>query len=224
MPTKKRGKVKITPQIENNLIEESTSQSVLPFEIRKPHIIIIAVILLILVGLFFAKSLFIAATVNNTPISRIAVIRDLEKQGGKQTLEGLITDTLILQEAKKQQVTVDQKEIDDELKKAEAQLAANGQTLDQVLQTRGLTKEGVMQLIRKQKLIEKMIGKDISISDQETDTYIEKNKDSLPQSSDSAKLRQSIKDQLKQQKLSDKYQSWIAELQKNAKINYFVNY
>ncbi len=218
MPKKRRG-------IENNLIEESSSQkSFLQFNVHNPYTVAIIVILALFAFFFLTKSWFIAATVNNTPISRFAVIRELEKQGGKQTLSGLITQTLILQEAKKQHVTVEQKEIDDEFKKAEAQLAANGQTLDGILAARGLTKEAAMEQIRMEKLIEKMIGNNITVNDKDIDNYMEKNKDSLPQSTDSAKLRQSIADQLKQQKMRDTLQSWLEDLQKKAKINYFVSY
>ena len=63
-------------------------------------ILIIAVILLFPL-IFFAKNIFLAALVNGTPIARLTVIKELEKQNGKRTLDSLITQQLIFQAAKK---------------------------------------------------------------------------------------------------------------------------
>ena len=61
--------------------------------------------------IFFAKSIFFAALVNGTPIMRYSVIKELEKQNGKQALESLITKKLILQTAKKKNIEVKQSDL-----------------------------------------------------------------------------------------------------------------
>ena len=43
--------------------------------------------------------------------------------------------------------------------------------------------------IRVQKLVEKLIGKDIKVTDKEIDDYIEKNKDSIPQDAKPEEVR-----------------------------------
>ena len=47
-----------------------------------------------------SRGLFVVALVNGEPISRIEVIKALEKQGGKATLDSLVTKKLIAQEAR----------------------------------------------------------------------------------------------------------------------------
>jgi len=37
-------------------------------------------------------------------------------------------------------------------------------------------------------------------------------------------IKKGVREQLRQQKLASKSQEWLTGLEKNAKINYFVNY
>jgi foldase protein PrsA len=181
---------------------------------------------LILAGgiLFYFKGLFIVATVNGQPVSRIALIQELEKRNGKQMLSSLITQILIQQEAQKQNISVSQKEINDEVKRVEDGLKKQGQTLDAALSLQGLTKDDFIAQIKLQKLVEKMLAKDIKVTDKEVSDYIEKNKDSIPKDLKAEEVTASARQQLQQQKLSSKAQSWIQGLQSKAKINYFINY
>ena len=57
--------------------------------------IIIAVIIILAALVYYYKGLFIAATINGSPITRLAVIKELEKASGKQALDSLITKKLI---------------------------------------------------------------------------------------------------------------------------------
>lgn len=184
----------------------------------------IVLALVILGGLYFYKSLFIAATVNGEPISRMEIIQELEKQGGKQTISGIISKTLIFQEAKKQNIAVSQAEIDEEIKKTEEQFTKQGQKLEDVLVASGLTRKGLEEQMKINKIVEKLIGKDITVSDKEVQEYLEANKESIPQNISPADLAKSVKEQLRQQKLKAKFDAWILELQNKAKINYFVEY
>lgn len=193
-------------------------------KLKDTRFVLIIVILTLVALAYLFRSFFIAAVVNGQPVSRFSLIQELEKQGGKRTLENLIVKALILQEAKKQKVTVDKKEIDAEIAKAESNLAKQSQTLDSVLAMQGLTKEGLEEQIRFEKLIEKLVGKDAQITDKEIEEYLKVNKDSLPESSDAAQLKEQAYKQLQRQKISEKFQSWLAELQRSAKINYFVSY
>lgn len=184
-----------------------------------------AAIVLLVIGLLYSlRSLFVAATVNGQPITRPYLVQELERQGGKQTLNTLITKTLIFQEAKKQGVTIEKKEIDEELTKVKENLASRGQNLDQILQDQGLTKESLEEQIRMEKLIEKLIGKNVQISDGEVEEYIEKNKESFPDNQDSKQVRETVKAQLRQQKMSSEFQVWLEDLRKAASIKYFVNF
>src|SRR3989344_668284 len=74
--------------------------------------IVLAVFLLLLGSLLYlSKGLFIAAIVNGKPVSRMALIKNLEKTGGKQALDSLVTQELIKQEARKENITVGDEDI-----------------------------------------------------------------------------------------------------------------
>lgn len=191
---------------------------------HRPYFIIALVIIILGILLYMFRGLFIVAMVNGQPITRLQLIQDLEKQYGKQALNTLVTKALIQQEAKKQGVSVSDKDVQDEIKKIETSLTAQGQSLDQVLSMQGRTKASIVEDIRLQKLVEKMLAKNITISDKEVNDYIEQNKDSLPEASSSATIKEQIREQLKQQKFSLEVNTWMQNLQKNAKTTYFVNY
>ncbi len=180
-------------------------------------------ILIIIIGflLYYFKGVFVVAMVNGQPISRLALIQELNKQYGKQMLNNLVTQTLIMQEARKQNITVTDQEINSELKKIEDNLSKQGQSLDQALLLQGMTKDDLINNIRTQLTVSKILEKDIKVSDKEINDYISQNKETLPTSQNPDQIRQSVKQQLTQNKLVQKYQSWIANIEKNAKISYF---
>lgn len=190
----------------------------------KSKIILVVIVVLIFAVLYYCRSLLIVATVNGQPISRISLVQELEKQSGKQTLNNLVTKMLIIQEAKQQNININKNKIDDEIKKIEANLVKQGQTLDQVLLLQGMTKESLIEQITIQKMVEEMVGKNITVTDKEINEYLEKNKSSIPEGKKPEDMKEEIKQQLIQQKTSDKFQTWLEELQKKAKINYFIQY
>ena len=192
--------------------------------IRISYLIAIAAFVILGILLYYYRALFVAAVVNGQPISRIAVIHETEKQAGAQALNTLIRDTLIQQEANKEHVTVSDKEIDDEIKNVESNLSKQGQKLDDVLKTQGMTQSDLRQLIKLDKLVQKMVGKNITISDKDVNDYIQKNKDTLPQNQSQQQLKDTVRNNLKQQQLSQKVQTWLQDLQSKAKIVQFVQY
>ena len=200
----------------------STNRSSLALKIKKSYIIAGLGILLVAALLYALRSWFIVATVNNQPISRLSYIQELERQAGKQTMNAIVTKTLIFQEAEKQNVSVSDNEVNSELKKIEDNLKKQGQRLDQVLTLQGMSKDQLVEQIRIQKLIEKMVGKNIKISDKEVTDYVEANRESLPQDTKEEDLQKSARERLQQQKLNEEVQSWLEKLQKDAKINYFI--
>lgn len=170
------------------------------------------------------KGMFLAATVNGQPISRLSLDRTLEKQSGKQALEGMVMESLILQEAKKKGVTASQQDIDQKTKDVEKQFTDQGQTLDSYLTSRGQTKQDFQNQLKTQILIEKMLGDKTQISDQEAKDYFDKNKSFLPKDATFDSQNDQIIQTLVQQKLSSAFQTWIQDAKNNAKINYFVSF
>jgi len=194
------------------------------YEIKfsKKLLTVVFVLLLFLGLVYFSRRFLIAANVNGKSISRLSVLKKLEKQGGKKILETMITQVLIQQEAEKRKIIVNQKDIDGEMKKIEANVSSQGSTLDQALQTQGMTKNDLTEEIKIQLMLQKMAGNDIKISDKEIDDFINANKNQ--QGFDKEIPKEQVATQLKQQKLQQKMQSFITDLKAKAKINYFVSY
>lgn len=220
-----RKPVKTDEDMELDSMPAKSSANTSFVKTKRNSLIIGSLVVLLALGLlYYYRGVFVAAIVNGEPISRMAVVKDLEKQGGRQTLDSHVTKVLILQEAKKKNVTVAQSEIDGEIKKIDDSLKVQKQTLDAVLMQRGMSREELVDQIRVQKMIEKLVGKDIEVTDKEVTDYITQNQEAMGPIEDQAATEKQVKDQLKQQKLNEKFQSYLENLQKNAKISYFVGY
>lgn len=225
MPAKKRSKLKT--KIVKLPAEEQTSSihsESLSSTVKKKYISIALGLLVILGVLFLLKNWFVAAIVNGQPIWRYSVVSSLEKKGGKQELNSLITNQLILQEAKKKGVSITDEELQKEIKSIEQKVSASGQNIDQLLAMRGMTRKDLEDQIRMGKLGEKLVDKKITVTDNEVADYIEKNKAAFPDGDPDDATKTQIKQQLIQDKLNAEYNTFLENLQKSAKIQYFVNY
>lgn len=195
------------------------------FNEKTKKIIIVFLAFLALAFLIFNfKHLFIAAMVNNQPITRYALDRELEKQGGQQVLENLITQALILQEAKKQGIEISEEEIKGKMAETEEQVEAQGSDLDTLLESQGLTREYLEEQIRIQLIIEETVGKDISITDEEIEDYFEGNKDYFGEDVLFEEVKDQLEEELRQTKLTEEYQLWLEELKQQASIHYFLKF
>lgn len=184
---------------------------------KKLPIIIVVLFLLLIVLVFIARKWLIVASVNGRTINRLDLLNQLEKQSGKKTLDSMITNTLIMQEASKKNVSVTQKEIDTQLSTLESSFSSQGTTLDQALKTQSMTRETLMEQIKLQILLEKMVG-NVSVSDKEVQDYIDKNKEQIPQGMNELTVKQQAGQQIKQQKTQQKMQDFVQQLRQKAKI------
>lgn len=192
-------------------------------KLRNPRVITLLIIILIVVLLYLARSWFIVAIVNGQPVTRFEFMNQLEIKDGKAVLNSLITQKLILQEAAKKHITVTNQEVDAAVKQIDTTLQEQGQTLDSALALRAMTKQDFTQQVRMQKIVEKLLTNQIKVSDQEIVDYIDKNKDSLPTGISQDDLKKQVRLQLEQQKLSNKAQAFVQDLQKKAKITTFIS-
>lgn len=190
--------------------------------IKKSFIFGIAAVV-ILLFLYIFKALFVAAIVNGQPISRISIVRNLERRGGKEALDSLINQALIFQEAKRENISVADEEVEGMISEIEAGLENQG-GLDQALLLEGMTREGLVKQIQMQKLVEKMLADRIIVTEADVSEYIDTNSEILPEGASAEEISKTVKNQLQQQKLTSEIQIWLADLRKKAKINYFVEY
>jgi parvulin-like peptidyl-prolyl isomerase len=185
--------------------------------------IIIAVIIIIGALLFYCKSLFIAATINGSPISRLAVISELEKTSGKQVLDGIITKRLLSDAAKKQGVVITAEDLNAEIAKIEDQVKAQGGTLDDMLAAQGMTRKDLTEQITLQKELEKLLADKLTITDEEIAKFLVDNKVTVPKGEET-KYKDQVREQLRGQKLNETAKTYLDTLHADASIKYFVTY
>ena len=189
----------------------------------KSKVILVGVIIVAAI-LFYAKGIFVAATVNGSLVSRLSVVKELEKQGGKNTLEGLIQKKLIEAEIRKQGIVVTKEDVDDQIKKIEAQVVSQGGTLKEVLTQQGMTEGELREQVMIQKKLEKLLADKTAVTEAEIDEYLKTSKATLPDGVKMEDFRITIKGELQQQKFQKEAEQWVADLTKNAKINYYTKY
>jgi len=211
--------------------EKAVKKNIVPNLMVRPtkKIFLRGLILFLVLGslIYFSVRFFLVASVNGQLIGRLTIIKELERQGGKNTLDTIILKILVNQEAKKRKITVNQKDIDAEIQKIETNVTAQGGTLDQALQQQGMKKSDLAEEIRVQLLVSKMAGDNINVTDKEVGDYLasQKNQSSLSSTQPTPELtRDEAKTAVKQQKLQAKIQTFVADLKAKAKINYFIKY
>ena len=181
-------------------------------------------VLFVIIILYFIKGLFVVAVVNNYPILRISIIKELEKQGGSQVMETIINERLIVQEAAMKNIKVTKDDIDKEVLQIEKNLKLQGTDLETALSMQGQTKDDLIKAISLKLLIEKTLKDRIVINDEEIKTYFDSNKATLYKGKTLEEIKSEISTTLGQQKLSAEYQKWIVEIKANAKILKFVDF
>ncbi len=179
-----------------------------------------AVIILIIIAvgafLFFKKNWFVAAVVNNQPITSVEYYQNLKAKDGKQVLNQIIRDKLINQEANRKGIVISQEAMDKKVAEIEKQLGGKD-GLKQALESRSITEMEFKNQIRIQLIVEKLLADQIKVSDKEVQEYIAQNKDNTSLAVDLGD-KEAVRAQLQSEKLNDKFQPWYDQLQKNAKI------
>ncbi len=183
-------------------------------------------VFVILLGalLYLGKGFFVAALVNGRPVSRMEIIKNLEKSGGKQALEGLITQELISQEARKQNITVSDEDVQKEIEKLTTQIQSQGSTLDAALSAQGMTKSDLEKNIKLQKTVQALLSNELKVSDEDVKKYFDENKAQYGKDAKYDDLKESIRGDLEQDKFSASFQQWYQKLQSESDIKYFVSY
>ena len=202
--------------------QEKTPVKEKSFKIPIKKLIIFLAIVVVGFLIYQNKDLLVVATVNNKPISRQRFNQQIESQYGQQVLETMINEELIKQAAKDQNIVIDQEKIDEEMAKIEESLP-EGMSLDQALQTQGISRETLEEQMQLQLAIEEILSPKIQITDEELKQYIEENKDYFSATQE-AQIREEAEEGLRQQKLNQNFQSWLQELTEKAKINRWLKF
>ncbi|MBX4210934.1 SurA N-terminal domain-containing protein [Candidatus Parcubacteria bacterium] len=191
---------------------------------RSIVIAIVVAVILVIVGVLFQKGWLVAATVNGSPISRLSVIHELEKQSGDNALKSIIQKIVIADELKKKNITISDSDVDQTIKGIEAQVTSQGGTLDQALAAQGTTLGNFKEQIKLQKGLEKLLGDKLNVTAAEIDQYIKDNKLTQAKTQTKEAFRSGISDQIKSDKFQTEAQKLVSDLLAGAKIKYYVKY
>lgn len=203
--------------------EKAPEEKALHIKLNRKTLIIVGIVLAVVVVAYLLKGLVIAATVNGAPISRFAVISELEKVSGKNALESLITRKLISDEARVKGITVSKEEVAAEIKNIADRLKAQGQDLATALQSANMKQSDLEEQISAQKVVEKLVADKITVTGEEVADYIKEYKVPVTKGQE-VEVNSQIQEQLRQQKLSEASSALVETLRAAAKIRYFVNY
>ena len=222
--------VSSAPQMETKPYVDSTMNpsSVPLLPAPKRHLVrwaIIAVVVIMLLALLYVfRGMFVAALIDGAPISRLAVVHELEKQSGAQVLDALINQTLVEKKAAEGGIIVTDEDIEQEITAIRANLSAQNMTLEQALESESITMEEVRKNIRLQKLAERLLEDQLSISDEEVNSYVEQNKDFLPPAESPEEQKTMVQGLLRQQKFASAFAGWLSAAKAEADISYWKNY
>jgi foldase protein PrsA len=202
---------------ENKEINNKVSFSEWFKENKSLAIGLIVVMFSFLIG-YFAKNSLIAATVNKGVIWRTSVIKQLEMYQGANVLNSMIEQKLIEQEAKKQGIKVSKEELDKRISDLETSMKAQGTDLDTLLKDSGMTRKDLQKNYETSIMAEKLLKDKAEITDEEVQKYVDDNPEYF-EGADIEQAKSIVKEQLKQQKISSQYSSFINDLKGKAKIN-----
>lgn len=181
------------------------------------------VVLLLAVGallLAINKGWVIAALVNGRPIFRWQLNSILVSRFGQQTLEGLIGEMLIADAAATSGVNVSPAEIEAKQQEVVKGLGGNVK-IEDLLRFQGMTKSDFDNQIRLQLMVEKLLSRDLVISDADIDNFIATSSATLT-ATEPGKLRDEARQAIISQKVSERLQTWFLELKDKAKITRFL--
>lgn len=189
----------------------------------KKNYALISVVILIglgLVGAYMLNRWLVVAQVNGKSISRLDYIREMEAQVGEQTLNQLVTQELIYQQAQVEGVTVPVEEVDAEIQAVRENLQQQGQDLDQLLALQGMSEAQLREQIELQKLVAKLANTQEEVSEEELQAYIEENRDFFPEEMTEEELADYSRERYLADANQTKIQDYLQQLREQASIQY----
>lgn len=178
--------------------------------------LVAAVVLIIGLLIWKNKSLFIVATVDNQPIWRPAFEQRMLSQVGVSTLNSIVDEQILLNEAASKGITISPQELTAKIEDIKKTLPP-GTTLEAALAEKNLSLSDLERNLTLQLTVEKIIASLPKPSATDVTSFIEKNKESLTATDEaglSVEATQAI--------LNQKFQTLFQGLQKKAKVTRFL--
>lgn len=202
-------------------VESVSGNSLLKRPIPKKLLVgVLVLVALLVLAWQTIGGFFLPATVNGQPIFGWEYFGELHSRSGSQTLDSLITQKLLVQEAKKRGVNVSADEVQERISQLEKDLEASG-GLDQALSFSGMTRVDLESQISLNLMVEKLVDGDIQVSDEDVAASYEESKEYFAGVSEE-EARAQVRQQLRSDKIQEKITSLVADLRNNADIKNFL--
>ena len=145
--------------------------------------LLVVLLLIVLIGAFYlynnkTNTDNVVARINNEVITKDDLYEALVEQNGQATLDSLISDKIIELELKKQNITVTEESIQEEIDKIASQYGGQ-EAFEQALSSYGYSLDYIRTNIEKSLEVKKLLEPQITITEDEMKTYFEENKDSF---------------------------------------------
>ncbi len=222
-------KTKTTPKLSKKVVKNSSpSVEVSPQRVDRPtkRFIILAIIILlggiIALGSKKYKNLIIVGKVNGRPVTRLELEVALNSRYGQQTFDDLASNILVQQLAAKNEVTVSDDEVSQEIEATSVRLGGK-EALTATLDRMGYTMVRLEDEMRVQVLVKKLAEKvlKVEVTDDEIQKFFNDNKTLFP-SKTFDEVKEDIKQNLLQQKNQQEFATWFADQKKNANIQSYL--
>lgn len=180
------------------------------------------VALAVIAGMLFAvtKGWVVAALVEGRPIFSWQLNSTLRSRYGQQTLEGMIGEALIASQARKSGIRISASDIDEKQKEILSSMGTDVK-LDDFLKFQGMSKQDFEQQLKIQLTVEKLLTKDLVISEADIDNYIATSR-ALLVATEPAALRAEAKRSIIGNTVSQKLQAWFLEVRQKASVMKFL--
>lgn len=184
---------------------------------RKISLMAVLILILLSTSCSSGKSATNIARVNGETITKEELYQRLEKRAGKQVLDEMITEKLILQEAAKNKIKVTDKEIETKLADMKTRMGGE-KSFNAQLKQSGYTLEDINKQVEIQTIVEKLLGKNVKITESEIKKFYDDNKEIRFKNKKLEEVRGQIAEALKQAKYEQELPKWIESLKKKSKI------
>lgn len=169
------------------------------------------------------RGLVLAGIVNKTPITRWELNQQMTKRYGKTTLDEIVSNLLIKEEAKKMGVEVTDAEVQDEVKKLQEKIGGEDALKDALTQyglTRAELEEQIRVSVMQKKIAEKLNKSEVT--EEEVKEYFKTNATTY-----TGKKYDEVKDEiaalLKDQKMQQEFSTWFTEIKAKAHIESYLD-
>jgi foldase protein PrsA len=142
---------------------------------------LIIVVLILAIGIFLSLALTkdkAVAKINGEAISKDELYDVMVEQYGAATVDQIIADKIVAAEAKKEKVTITEKELNAEVDKLKESYGGED-VFDQMLTSNNTTLDALKEDLKSYLTLRKLLVPQIEVTDDELKTYFEENKESL---------------------------------------------